>query len=196
MRLIHSSILCLNFSTHKPATSVINAIYLPSFIFSLTKKDSIQYKKKLKQREANMEYSPLKDSRQICLRKGTRSKYESNKTPEDRIEVLTSKSKRPYSWLTTIGNVLKLLSHTAIRKMNITQMYAYCRYVYQLKGRFCSKHWMTGIFLTVSEEAKKLITFPKIRGINNVRTRLLNSCLVGTDTPTPSATNFDIENGT
>lgn len=141
-----------------------------------------------------MKYSPLKDSRQICLRKGTRSKYENNKTPEDRIDVLTSKSKRPYSWLKTIGNVLKLLSHTAIRKMNITQMYAYWRYVYQLKGRFCSKHWYDRHFL--DSIRKKLITFPKIRGINNVRTRLLNSCLVGRDTPTPSAMNFDIENGT
>jgi hypothetical protein len=39
------------------------------------------------------------------------------------------------------------------------------------------------------------ITFPKIRGINMVRTRLLNNCLVGKVTPTPLATNFVMENG-
>lgn len=39
-------------------------------------------------------------------------------------------------------------------------------------------------------------TFPNINGINSVTTRLLSSCLVGIDIPTPAATNFVIVNGT
>lgn len=100
-----------------------------------------------------MEYSPLKDSRQICLRKGTRSKYESNKTPEDRIEVLTSKSKRPHSWLTTIGNEYN--TNVCLLKVCLP---------IKRSVRFCSKHWMTGIFLTVSEEEKNWLPSPRLEG--------------------------------
>ena len=44
-------------------------------------------------------------------------------------------------------------------------------------------------------EGENAITFPKIRGINMVRTRLLNNCLVGRVTPTPAATNFVMDSG-
>lgn len=45
-------------------------------------------------------------------------------------------------------------------------------------------------------EGENLVTFPKIGGINMVRTRLLHNCLVGKVTPTPLATNFVMDNGT
>jgi len=44
-------------------------------------------------------------------------------------------------------------------------------------------------------EGENPITFPNIRGINMVRTRLLNNCLIGRATPTPAATNFVMESG-
>lgn len=39
-------------------------------------------------------------------------------------------------------------------------------------------------------------TFPMIRGTRSVRTRLLNNCSAGTDTPTPEAMSLEIEKGT
>jgi len=60
-------------------------------------------------------------------------------------------------------------------------------------------HLKSQVLATSSREIQDNVwknTFPKIKGISSVVTRLLKSCLVGMDMPTPEATNFEMLNGT